>query len=210
MIAMTADQIDSRNGDDLADEALAIILGLGEDRYVLAPDRTAGDEVQALARDGRAALDAALALLRTGNWRVGLGIGNVRRPLPDVTRAVGGSAFVNARTGVEEARRHPFGCVVIADDARQTATIQPLIDLLLYFRSRRTGPGWEMWDLMESGLTQKDASERLGITPQAGSRRALAAGVRLDGSARGALASLLDAADPDAISRSGVTGTGED
>jgi hypothetical protein len=199
MFAMTADQIDSRHGDDLADEALGILLGLGAGRYVLEPDRTAGDEVQALARDGRAVLDAALALLRTGDWRVGIGIGRVRLPLPDVTRAVGGSAFVNARAGVEEARRHPYGCVVIADDADQTAMIQPLIDLLLYFRGRRTDPGWQMWDLMEGGLSQKEAAARLGITPQAASRRALAAGVRLDAAARGALASLLDAADPDAV-----------
>lgn len=198
MIAVTADQIDSRHGDDLADEALAALLSLGADRYALPPDRTAGDEVQALARDGRAALDASLALLRTGAWRVGIGIGRVRRPLADVTRAVGGSAFVNARTAVEEARRQPFRCAVIADDARQTATIQPLVDLLLYFRHRRTRPGWEMWDLMESGFSQKEAARRLGITPQAASRRALAAGVRLDASAREALASILDAADPDA------------
>lgn len=212
MLTMTADQIDSRHGDDLADDALEILLGLGADRYVLPPDRTAGDEVQALARDGRAVLDAALALLRTGDWRVGIGIGRVRLPLPDVTRAVGGSAFVNARSGVEEARRHPYGCVVIADDARQTATIQPLIDLLLYFRGRRTDPGWEMWDLMEGGLSQKDAAARLGITPQAASRRALAAGVRLDAAARGALASLLDTADPDAapVADSDGRGSGED
>jgi hypothetical protein len=208
MLAMTADQIDSRHGDDLADDALAVLLALGADRYVLAPDRTAGDEVQALARDGRAAVDAALALLRTGSWRVGIGIGAVRRPLADVTRAVGGSAFVNARSAVEEARRHPLGCVVIADDPAQTAIIQPVVDLLLSFRGRRTDPGWEMWDLMESGLSQKDAAERLGITPQAASRRALAAGVRLDASARGALAALLDAADPDPVTD--VRGTRED
>jgi hypothetical protein len=212
MLAMTADQIDSRHGDDLADGALGILLGLGADRYVLAPDRTAGDEVQALARDGRAVLDAALALLRTGDWRVGIGIGRVRRPLPDVTRAIGGSAFVNARRGVDEARRHPFGCVVIADDPQQTATLQPLVDLLLYFRGRRTRPGWEIWDLLESGFNQKDAAARLGITPQAASRRALSAGVRLDAAARGALASLLDAADPDPapVATAAAGASGED
>jgi hypothetical protein len=209
MFALTADQIDSRHGDDLADEALAILDALGPDRYVLAPDRTAGDEVQALARDGRTVLEAALALLRTERWRVGIGIGQVRRPLADVTRAVGGSAFVNARDAVEFARKRPLRCAVVADDAAQTATIQPLVDLLLHFRSRRTDPGWEIWDLMETGLDQKAAAARLGITPQAASRRALAAGIRLDAAARGALASLLDAADPDRDPGS-VGGTGED
>jgi len=199
MLALTADQIDSRHGDDLADDALGLLVALGDDRYVLPPDRTAGDEVQALARSGRAVLDAALALLRTERWRVGIGIGTVRRPLPDVTRAVGGSAFVNAREAVEAARKRPLRCAVVTDDPAQTAMIQPLVDLLLHFRSRRTDPGWELWDLMEAGLDQKAAAERLGITPQAASRRALAAGIRLDAAARGALASLLDAADPESV-----------
>ncbi len=197
MLALTADQIDSRHGDDLAEEALAILDGFGAERYVLPPDRTAGDEVQALARDGRTALDAALALLRTEHWRVGIGIGRVRRPLPEVTRAVGGSVFVNAREAVEASRTRALHCAVVADDPGRAATIQPLLDLLLHFRSRRTAAGWEMWDLMEAGLDQKDAARRLGITPQAASRRALVAGIRLDASARAALASLLDAADPD-------------
>lgn len=191
MFVITADQVDSRHRADLADEALSLVSSAAEGRLALPPDRTAGDEVQALTDEAGAALEIVLALLRTGSWRVGLGIGPVETPLPADTRAARGPAFIAARDAVESAKRRPTRFSAAGDDG----AVQALLDLLLALRDRRTAEGWELFDLMEAGLRQQDAAGRLGITPQAASRRALAAGIRLDQAARPALTAVLAAAD---------------
>jgi len=194
MFVITADQVDSRHGRDLVDDALTRIAKAAGDRLALPPDRTAGDEVQALTAEPGAALDVALALLRTGAWSVGIGVGAVQTPLPEATRAARGDAFIAARAAIDEAKRRPTRFAAAGGDAATVA--QPLVELLLQLRERRSAPGWELFDLMEQGLSQRDAARRLGITPQAASRRAQAAGIRLDQAARPALMSVLAAADP--------------
>jgi len=201
MYAITADQVDSRHGADLADDALALIADVGGPRLALPADRTAGDEVQALTADAATALAVALALLRTGSWRVGLGIGHVESPLPDATRAARGPAFIAARDAIEAAKRRPTRFAALGDDG----AVQPLVDLLLALRDRRTPEGWELFDLVETGLTQQEAAKRLGITPQAASRRALAAGIRLDQAARPALVVVLRTAEVRATRAPGST-----
>lgn len=207
MFVITADQVDSRNDANRGDEAIALLRELAADALALSPDRTSGDEVQALITDARAALEAALALVRTGHWRVGLGIGPVDEPLPEATRTATGAAFVAARNAVDEARRRPLRLAVgaaatAADDddpaeriVPSARTLQAMIDLLLTVRARRTSEGWELHDLVDTGLSQGDAAERLGITPQAASKRAIAAATRVDAAAREGLAELLAAAD---------------
>ena len=69
-----------------------------------------------------------------------------------------------------------------------------MLDLLLHLRERRSDEGWELFDLLESGLSQTEAASRLDITPQAVSKRALAAGLKLDSAARAALVTLLASA----------------
>ncbi len=194
MFALTADQVDSRHGRDRADEALAIIADAAGDHLALPADRTAGDEVQAITADAGTALAVALALLRTGAWTVGLGIGSVREPLPDVTRAVGGDAFIAARAAVERAKGRPTRFSAGGTEGA-AELVQPLVDLLLATRERRTPEGWELFDLLESGMTQAAAAQRLGITPQAVSGRAQAAGIRVDAAARPALTTLLHMVD---------------
>jgi len=203
MFAITADQVDSRNTPDLADDALRLVAELGGDRLALPPDRTAGDEVQAVTADADAALTIVLGLLRTGSWRVGLGIGDVETPLPAATRAARGTAFIAARAAIESAKRRPSR---FAAEGGSGAGVQPLIDLLLALRERRSSEGWQLFDLLESGHRQQDAAALLGITPQAASRRAQAAGIRLDRAARPALAAVLAAADgtpPADVARAG-------
>jgi hypothetical protein len=70
-----------------------------------------------------------------------------------------------------------------------------MLDLLLVLRSRRTPEGWEVHDLLETGITQSEAAARLGITPQAVSLRAQAAELRAEESARAPLARLLGGLD---------------
>lgn len=196
MFALTADQVGSRAGSDLAGPALEAVARLGGDGLVLPPDRTAGDEIQAATEDAATALRIVLHLTRDGRWSVGLGVGEVRRPLPDATRAMTGSAFILARDAVTAAKKSPTRFALAIDDGRlpDAALLQPLIDLVLQLRARRTPEGWEIADLLAAGRTQAQAASELGITPQAVSLRVQNAQLHTERGAIAALTELLEAA----------------
>jgi hypothetical protein len=196
VIVITADQIDSRSTADAAGEAIEYVNGRFADHLALAADRTAGDEIQVLVDTGRAALDIALALTRSGRWSVGIGIGTVREPLGHGIRESTGDAFISARTAVERAKKKTtrFAVACSAKPA-EASDIEALVDLLLILRARRSGQGWEMRDLISRGLTQADAATELGITPQSASKRARTADLRAEDAAIGPLARIVDALD---------------
>lgn len=193
MFALTADQVDSRHGDDLVDGELIALAQIGGAHLLLPPDRSAGDELQVATPDAGAALAMVLHLTRSEHWSVGLAIGEVRYPLPESTRALAGSAFVLARSAVETAKKRPARFALAIETGRHpdSATLQPLIELLLQLRARRTREGWELADLLSEGLGQKQAAQRLGITPQAVSLRAHSAQLRTELAAQAALTTLL-------------------
>ena len=196
MFAITADQVGSRAAADLADAQLMAIDSLASGRLVLPADRTAGDEIQAATEDARTALEIVLHLTRDGNWSVGLGVGDVRTPLPDATRAITGSAFILARDAVGAAKKRPTRFALAIDDGRlpDAALLEPLIDLLLQLRARRTPEGWEVADQLVEGVTQAQLAGTLGITPQAVSLRVQNAQLATEQAAIAALTELLAAA----------------
>jgi DNA-binding NarL/FixJ family response regulator len=202
MFVITADQVDSRHTADLVsttvarlDEAFAAGLALGV-------DRNAGDELQALVLDADTAVAMILDLTRAGTWSVGLGAGDVELPLAAATRESRGPAFIAARAAVESAKRSPqrFACrheaavdTVNTDDATD---FESLMLLLLSLRDRRTEQGWQVYDLLARGQTQREAAEVLGITPQAVSDRMSVAQVRIDLEAHAPLSRLLSRLQP--------------
>lgn len=196
MFAITADQIGSRRAADLADAQLAAIDALADGRLVLPADRTAGDEIQAATEDAATALAIALHLTRDGNWSVGLGIGDVRTPLPDSTRAITGPAFILARDAVIAAKKRVTRFALEVDTGRlpDSTILEPLIDLLLHLRARRTPEGWEVADRLVGGATQAQLAAELGITPQAVSLRVQNAQLHTETAAIAALVALLEAA----------------
>ena len=196
MFAITADQVGSRSAADLADAQLAAIDALAGDKLVLPVDRTAGDEVQAATEDAATALAIVLHMTRDGNWSVGLGIGDVRTPLPESTRAMTGSAFIRARDAVGLAKKSPTRFAIAIDDGRlpDADLLQPLIDLLLQLRARRTAEGWQVADQLDGTTTQAQLAARLGVTPQAISLRIHNAQLHTERAAIAALTRLLDAA----------------
>lgn len=199
MFVLTADQVGSRAHPDLVDDGLAQVAAIGRGHLVLPPDRTAGDEIQAATEDAGTALRIALGLTRDDQWSVGLGVGDVRLPLPETTRAMTGSAFVLARDAVGAAKRSPTRFALAIEEGRlpDAALLQPLVDLLLLLRARRTPEGWEVADLLEGGRTQAEAAARLGITPQAVSLRVQKTQLHTERAATDALARLLaDAGTP--------------
>src|SRR5690606_2877260 len=110
------------------------------------------------------------------DWSVGVGVGSVRQPLPADTREATGEAFYAARDAVTRAKKQPTRFALtssVTDDdtsrAIRGADVEALITLLLSLRERRTDGGWELFDLLSTGLTQSESAEKLGITPGAAS-----------------------------------------
>ncbi len=198
MFVLTVDQVDSRNEEDRIPAVLAEVSALLGDRLVLAPERSAGDEFQTLTRDAHTALEAVLALTRSGRWSVGLGVGPVREPLPRSVREATGPAFVAARSAVESAKRAPHRFWLTALEGRGLLDgegVRALLELVLAIRARRSEEGWEVVELLGDGRTQAAAAEALGISPQAVSLRLAAAQWRLEEAALPALALLLEDLD---------------
>src|SRR3954462_6511351 len=147
MFVITADQVDSRRRADIVAPALETIGDRFSAHLALPPDRNAGDELQALTADAATALELILTLTREGAWSVGLGLGEVRLPLPENTREATGDAFVAARTAVGRAKRAPARFAVEALRTREPAAdAEALLTLLLTLREGRTPAGWELFD----------------------------------------------------------------
>lgn len=193
---MTIDQRGSQRGRDLVDDALGELAALLPAAAVVRPfERTAGDEAQGLLADSEHAVAAALALVRDGSWSVGLGLGPVREPIPESVRAATGPAFVHAREAVARAKSSPRRLAVDGPDPQTSGDAEALLALLAAIVQRRSRHGWEVADLMATGVPQQEAAKRLGITPQAVSQRLQAALWQEQRRAEPLAARLLAAAD---------------
>jgi hypothetical protein len=187
MLVLTVDQkASTRRGDrvPLVLELLGAVTK-GRDGVVLPFERTVGDEVQALfSADGAGsalAVDVTLALLRDGQWWIGIGAGPVDEPLPDVSRAASGAAFVRAREAVEraKARRSATPVAVVGPDegpaARSAADAEAVLRLLGALTARRSDAGWEAIDSLAAqggaSAPQRATAQALGVSEQAVSQR---------------------------------------
>lgn len=193
MYVLTADQRDSRANADLVPSALAVVHGRGAAALPLAPERTAGDELQVAVAEPAAVLSIVLDLTRTGQWSVGVGVGDVESPLPASVRAARGEAFVNARDAVDRAKKAATRLAITAPSYGDDA--EALVRLLIELRDRRTPEGWEVYDLLAAGRSQREAAELLGISQGAVSLRAKAAGLRAEEAAVPALERVLGRLD---------------
>lgn len=193
MFVVTADQRGSRTGDDLVPAALAAVRNSASAGVSLAPERTAGDELQVAVPDAPSLLSIILQLTRLETWSVGVGIGSIDTPVPASVRAARGSAFLHARDAVERAKKAPTRLAISGDEAATDA--EALVRLAVELRDRRTAEGWEIHDLLAEGITQREAASRLGITEGAVSLRVKAAGLRTEQAAVPALERVLQRAD---------------
>ncbi|HEY9499335.1 MAG TPA: DNA-binding protein [Terrimesophilobacter sp.] len=191
MFVITADQVNSRATADIVGETISRVNTRSAGALLLPADRTAGDELQLLVASAEPALQIILDLTRTGRWSVGCGFGAVNQPLPSSIREAAGSAFIAARAAVDRAKKRPTRFALEHEAGPvEAADTEAFIDLLLVIRARRSVEGWELYDLMTEELTQAQAADRLGISPQAASKRAKAAELRAE---RAAIAPLLRA-----------------
>jgi hypothetical protein len=225
MYVVTADQKSSRTRADGVPELLRSLEAARSDRPagpIREFERTAGDEVQALFADPAAVVHAVVQLLRLGDWWVGVGVGDVTRPLPRTSRAGRGPAYLAARQAVESAKSSSAGlCVVGSHDGTDSRTddegagrAEAAAWLLAWLLARRTPEGWEVVDLMDRGARQVDVATKLGISPQAVSRRLRVAGWSEEQRGRALLTWLLARADgrPEIVGavEGGQAGSGEE
>ncbi|MET0930191.1 MAG: hypothetical protein ABWX74_11765 [Aeromicrobium sp.] len=185
MYVMTIDQ---RRSQTSADAIPAVEAQLAAARPVRSFERTAGDEVQGLLDDPESVIELTLALARTKEWSIGIGVGDVETPLVASVRANRGEAFVAARRAVERAKGSPTHVAVEGPgvDHAETALL-----LLLAILERRSDAGWEAVDAMSAVRTQAEAAARLGISPQAMNRRLRVAGYVEERRGRALAAHLL-------------------
>jgi hypothetical protein len=198
MFVITADQVGSRHRRDIVPETQTALQAEFGAALALPVDRNAGDEVQAVTTDAETALGIVLALDRSRQWSIGVGCGAIREPLPESARAATGPAFFAARDAVLAAKKRParFALRSGADSERQRASdTEALAELLLTLRGRRSRAGWELYDLLREGITQREAAERLGISEPAVSSRARAAGIHPEAAAAPAVARLMQDLD---------------
>lgn len=202
MFVLTADQVDSRSHADAVSDALARIESVAPGELLLPAERTAGDEIQALTDRADTAYRLVLELSRDGRWSIGLGIGPVRLPLGESTRASTGDAFFAARAAIDAAKRTPSRFALRAQPEPEStpqnvrpADIEALVAVVLALREKRTDKGWEVHDLLASGATQSRAAATLGITQGAVSMRARTGSSREELAASEALVRLLGMLD---------------
>jgi hypothetical protein len=173
VVVLTVDQDGSRLGPDQVPGALDFLSGVPAR---LAFERTVGDELQGVLDDPAAVVVALEALIRAGEWNIGLGFGSVETPLPEQARAGRGAAYLHAREAVTAAKSSPWRVRAIGDRAEARA-LESAIWLWAALLSRRTPRGWEVADLVDQGLTYEEAGARIGISQSAVSQRAAAAGI---------------------------------
>ncbi len=196
MFVITADQRRStRHGDrvDALLEELEQWTATWTDHVALAPERTVGDEVQAVLLSAEAAVDLSLTLMRASHWSVGIGAGHVELPLRSTARASSGAAFVNARRAVERARGRgePVPLVVAGENPEAEESATAVLQLLASVVRRRSDAGWEVSDLLKPGVTQRDIAATLGISTQAVSQRIASAMLDEERRARPVAVALL-------------------
>lgn len=171
VVVVTADQIRSRQNSDRVPDALATMhrLALGDGSRKFA--RTAGDEIQGLLTEAGAAIRAIEELSRLGDWRIGVGVGTVVRPLPRDVRAATGEAFVAAREALVAAHSAPQDLRVAASDNDAAADLEAALWMLRAIWRRRTDAGWETAVAAAGGAQQQQIARSLGVTPSAVSQR---------------------------------------
>ncbi|MDJ0321855.1 MarR family transcriptional regulator [Pseudarthrobacter sp. PS3-L1] len=100
MFVLTIDQRGSTNDIDRVPDLLRACAALGAPGF----ERSVGDEVQGVISRADQVVDISLAVLRTGNWYVGIGVGSVDLTEGQSPREGSGTAFLAARKAVESAK----------------------------------------------------------------------------------------------------------
>lgn len=174
MFVLTVDQQGSRTARDRVPELLSALKGVPT---VLPFVRTVGDEAQAVLDSASHVVHACIGIARASKWSVGIGIGEVEKPLPDSSDQARGEAFIAARGAVEAAKNSwsPL-CVHTATSReeviRDSHDAQTVLRLLFDLIARATDTQWRVIDAFRDAPSpsQADIAQSLGISQQAVSK----------------------------------------
>lgn len=161
---------------DRVPETLSKLGVLGGEGLLRPVERTAGDEFQGVLDRPPVLAAVVEQLLRDEAWNIGIGVGEVDAPLPASTRAGRGAAYVHAREAVTAAKSSPWHLRVVGD-VPEVRRLETALWLWAAVLVRRTARGWEVADLVDTGLRYDEVADRLGISQSAVSQRAQAAGI---------------------------------
>ncbi|MGC2942439.1 MULTISPECIES: helix-turn-helix domain-containing protein [unclassified Brevibacterium] len=175
MFVLTIDQQDSRSNVDAVPRILDALSPIAT---VVPFARTIGDEVQGVLDDPEAVAEGVRRIGTDSGWHIGIGIGEVERPLPEATAEGRGAAFYAARQAVETAKSAPAHLVVDADPYSEhsglaEAALRLLVSTLGELRSQSRG--YVGFRLDHPDATQAEIAAEFDVSQQAVSR-VLAAG----------------------------------
>ncbi|AXE40205.1 hypothetical protein [Acidipropionibacterium virtanenii] len=181
--ALTVDQRRSRMSEDLVPGLLRALTRLpvidvgdptspaGSPHWALTPERTAGDEIQAFTTDPATLVAAVWTVCGQRLWWCGIGMGEVRTPLPDSTREAAGPAYIAARQAVDGAKKAPNGVLVELAGPPASTRLARVIDVLAEVASSLTPAELDVCDLYDRGMDRPAIAGRLGISAPAVSKR---------------------------------------
>jgi hypothetical protein len=175
---LTVDQRGSSKlaATDRVPDTLTGLAGLSGAALLRPFERTAGDEFQGVLDDPAALAIVVERLLREDTWNIGIGIGEVEEPLPASTRAGRGAAYLHARDAVTTAKSSLWH-LRVEGDRPGARLLETSLWLWASVLARRTPRGWEVADLVDTGLRYDGVASSLGISQSAVSQRAQAAGI---------------------------------
>jgi hypothetical protein len=193
MYVLTINQRDSREVGDLVPELTKALRHLPA---AIGFQRSVGDEAIGVVEDAKTAIDAALIALRSRRWHVGIGVGEIRQPLPEEIGEAEGFGLVYARRAVDRARKtgERVPLAVEGPDAEVAAEAEAVLRLIGQIVATRTEAEWKVLDLLTPGARgqQKFIAEVLCITTQAVSKAVVRSHWAEEWACRPAAARLLD------------------
>ena len=192
MFTLTINQRDSRRDGDLVPQLLKDL------RHIPARldfDRSVEDVVQGIVESSHQAVQTALIALRSGQWYVGIGVGPINEPLPNLVKDASGHGLVYARRAVDRLRSSNDRIPVAVDGplAALASEAEAVLRLLGHIVQHRSAAEWRVLDLLTPGVRgqQKAVAQELGISTQAVSKALARAQWAEEHAARPAAARLL-------------------
>lgn len=165
------DQKRSRRSSDLVQVWLEDLNSDSTLRFLLPPERTAGDEMQALTDQPETLTHIALRALQSSQWWLGVGIGDVATPLPGTVREGRGEAFMLARRALIMAKKkRAVGLRVLAQYGDAT-DLEAGLRLMRVLYERRSPRAQLIAELHLAGLSTVEIGRKLGVSQQAAAKQ---------------------------------------
>jgi hypothetical protein len=163
---------------------------------------TLGDEFQGLLQDPSIVPDIMWEVQRSSvlpRFRLGIGFGTIDTEIPHKAINLDGPAFHQARAAIQHAKKERILGAVFEGFGEQIDTIANGIARLLEFHiTRRSERQLQVIDLLRKSLSQVEAADHIGRTPQAVSKHRKAAGWEALCAGEEALRAALNLVKPEA------------